>query len=256
MKTAFVFEGAASSPRSVEDKLVLQYARDHQLHVDYASIRQVRSGRVRFAPHQVPVGGIPFVRAVAQQAQLVGLEQSCYPASLRPFLHRTLTSESLRTVIARLETGRPAVFIKPAERTKRFTGFVMDDPQDYRVAGVSKALQVWVSSPVQWLSEWRAYVVNHQLRHLSFYAGSQRLEPDPRVLAEMVSRYADAGAPDGYAMDVGVLNWPGGEVTSLVEVNEGFSVGAYEDVPRDAYAEMLVAYWLGLATDRPVSPGS
>lgn len=240
---SYLIEGASFSRRSTEDELVLQYAQERDLPVEYASLRQVTGGRFRVKPGQVPVGGIPFVRAAARQLGIAGLEQSCYPAALQPYLRRALETDTLRAVVARLENGGAAAFIKPAERTKRFTGFVLDNAQDYRLAGVSKALPVWVSTPVKWVSEWRAYVVEHKVRHLSLYAGTREALPNHEAVNDMVQLYAASGGPAGYALDVGVLAGPEGLVTALVEVNEGFAVGAYEQTPADVYAEMLTAFW-------------
>lgn len=241
--TSFLIEGASFSRHSIESQLVLQYALKHDIPVTYASLRQVRTGRVNVRPRQVPVGGIPFVRAVAQQLCVLNLEQNCYPVELQPSLHRTLNKVPLRSVLAQLEAGGPSLFIKPAERTKRFTGFVLDNPADYRIAGVSRSLPVWTSNPVSWLSEWRAYVVQHKVQHLAFYAGSRLAAPSHKALEHMVETLATAGGPPGYALDLGVLASPDGPITALVEVNDGFSVGAYENTPTDVYAEMLSSFW-------------
>jgi hypothetical protein len=138
------------------------------------------------------------------------------------------------------------VFIKPAECTKRFTGFVLDNPHDYRIAGVSRSLPVWVSNPVRWLAEWRVYVVRNEVRHISLYAGARAAPVDHSAVERMVARYTAAGGPAGYALDVGVLEGPEGPVTALVEVNDGFAVGAYEHTPANAYAELLTEFWFGV----------
>jgi hypothetical protein len=241
---SFLLEGARGARLGREEQLVLAHATALGLDVAYASIGQLQSRRVRLAAGQVPVGGIQFVNAALQQQGLPVPAPDCYPSALRPYLLRRMERVLLHTVRSRLERGGPPRFIKPVDRLKRFTGFVLDDPSDYRLAGVSHALMVWDVEPVVWRSEWRAYVVDNQVAHLAFSAGAREARPDDAVLQAMAQAYAGCGAPAGYILDVGVLN---SGATSLVEVNDGFSVGAYAEVPAAAYAGLLARRWAELS---------
>jgi ATP-grasp domain, R2K clade family 2 len=53
-----------------------------------------------------------------------------------------------------------SVFAKPANRCKKFSGFVLHDEGDlYRVGNVSRREQIFCAEIVSWLSEYRIYVV-------------------------------------------------------------------------------------------------
>lgn len=250
---SYLLEGAPGVKLAPEQRLVLEHAQRNFLPVEYASAKQLLSKRVFLRTDQVPVGGISFVRAALQQLGPRVPEPDCYPLGLRQHLHRELSTATLGAIQARLAAGAASVFVKPAERLKRFTGFVTDDARDYRLATVSRSLRVWVASPVVWRSEWRVYVVNGRPEHIAFYSGDLAVVSSADVINAMVSGYAGAGAPAGYALDVGVLDTgtvvPNGGTTALVEVNDGFSLGAYGGVPSEVYANLLTERWLELRQD-------
>lgn len=250
---SYLLEGAPGIKLAPEQQLVLEHAQRNGIPVAYASAKQLLSKRVLLHTGQVPVGGISFVRAALQQFGLSVPTPDCYPAALRQHLHRELTLSTLGAVQARQAAGADAVFVKPAERLKRFTGFVMADPQDYRLATVSRSLRVWVASAVVWRAEWRVYVVDGRPELIAFYSGDHGVAPSTVVIDAMVSEYAGAGGPAGYALDVGVLDsgtiTPKGGATALVEVNDGFSLGAYGGVSAEVYANLLTVRWNELLQD-------
>lgn len=136
---------------------------------------------------------------------------------------------------------RGPVFVKPALRAKRFTGLVLREFDDYRVAGIPKSESVYHSQVVEWLSEWRCYVVGQDVLFQACYAGNDQQVPDPAVVTEAVSLMAQqSNAQRGYAIDFGVLACGR---TALVECNDGFSIGAYGDLPGESYLAMLQARW-------------
>lgn len=174
-------------------------------------------------------------------------EHNPYPECLQGILLRRVKKlPSLRLAKERILRGE-RLFIKPADGWKKFTGFVADDPHDIRFNGVSSSVAVWISEPVCFVSEWRAYVANNQLRDVRFvdYGGNRSAKPDMSVINDAVSRLAASqSAPSGYVMDFGVLAQCGS--TALVELNDGFSFGAYDGLSAETYWAISVARWAEL----------
>jgi hypothetical protein len=156
-----------------------------------------------------------------------------YPDELHGYLHRKLESGTLRD----LTLERCPVFVKPKYQ-KLFTGFVCDDPFDYRFKShrVGNNEPLWFSEKVNWVSEWRVYVVNGKIGHISHYNGNRKAKPRVKRVEEMISKLS----AQNYVMDVGILS---NGRTALIEVNDGISVGAYEGCHANVYGELLVNRW-------------
>lgn len=195
-------------------------------------------GRHKLASTDLVVGGLPLVRAALRQFGREVPEPLDYPAALHPWLHRELRRSTLAAVMAHVENTGNVAFVKPSSRTKRFTGFVLEDPYDYRVAGVSRREPVWVSSVVRFLSEYRYYVLDGQV--VTCGVAVPGPEPDSNEVRKAVAAYEAAGAPRAYALDFGVLL---SGATALVEANDAFSLGLYPGADPDAYLEALAARW-------------
>ena len=202
------------------------------------SDKQLERSRQKLFATDLVVGGLPLVRAALRQFGREVPEPLDYPVSLHPWLHRELRRSTLAAVSAHVENTGAVAFVKPSSRTKRFTGFVLEDPYDYRVAGVSRREPVWVSSVVQFLSEYRYYVLDGQV--LTRGVAVKGPEPELDQVHAAVAAYEAAGAPRGYALDFGVLATG---ATALVEANDAFSLGLYPEADPVAYLEVLAARW-------------
>lgn len=195
--------------------------------------------RKRFLPEtgDVVAGSVKFVRAALQSIRKPLPTQNPYPEALRSVLHRNVWP--MASLGRALDQELP-VFIRPAKRWKVFTGFVADSPHPAEVHGVSWREPVWCSQVVRFVSEWRCYVVRREVRFIGFakYGGDRSAEPDRVSIASAVEMFD--GQPSAYAIDFGVLST--GE-TALIEVNDGFSVGAYDGVPAEVYWDMVATRW-------------
>lgn len=217
----------------------------------WASLSQLQRARIRPTPQGLVVGQIAFVKAALRQLGSALPSPDSYPVVLAPFLQRKVWRQSLAEVRADLDQNSEARFIKPAETHKGFTGLVLREAADPRLVGQRARQQVWCSDVVVWRSEWRCYVLEQTIGHLACYAGDPQVRPDQDVIRDAVVRYGLAGAPQGYALDVGVL---GDGRTALVEVNDGFSLGAYPGTPPDLYTALLQARWRELVEKPPATP--
>lgn len=207
---------------------------------DLGALSQVQRGRIRAGAYDLVVGSIPFVKAALKQLGIPFPEVSSYPPALLPFLHRQVWCASATEVRSRLNRGSASVFVKPKSELKAFTGFVLESAEDYRFLRVPGRRELWCSDVVAWRSEWRAYVCQGALLHLGCYDGDSSVILDLTVVHAAIDAFESAGAPQGYALDFGVLD---DGATAVVEVNDGFSIGAYDAMPGEAYVQLLRARW-------------
>lgn len=225
-----------------EEQLAMAWARRHGYPVLLASVKQIQRKKVLLTKFTILVGSVAFVRAALQQLGRELPDYTPYPEALRLYFHRQIWKvDSLRQVKEMLDVGR-RLFVKPVDGWKRFAGFVPEFSDDYRFNDISQRIPMWVSEPVEFVSEWRAYVVEDQLMDLQLcdFGGDETIKPDRDVIIDAIGRLEKAGAPAAYVIDFGVLST--GE-TALVEMNDGFAFDAYGDVLPDVYMGITQVRW-------------
>ena len=172
-----------------------------------------------------------------------------YPESLKSFLCRRVWKSTLGEV-ERCFFGDPGppVFVKPAARRKNFTGRVVGSSGDFMHFGAaSRRQEVWCSELVSWKSEFRVYVIDDEIVGVDHYAGDPDVFPDLSVIQQALLAYRKAGeAPSAYGIDFGVL---GTGECALVEVNDGYALGAYH-VAAKPYTDLIVKRWQELLLTR------
>ena len=238
----------------IEPMIATQYA----MTADDVSIQSVRLeslGDCAAALRQgatLPIGSVEFIRKAMALAGIAEPENLSYPDALQGYLRRGVFQRRAGSVLGHW-------FVKPIT-TKAFTGFVVDtlgnpehlsgyDREQYNVflAMPPEAL-VWVSEPVTWLSEFRYYVLDGEVRGEGRYddAPDDMPMPDRATVAEMANAMAKVpGAPVAFSLDVGVLST--GE-TALIECNDAWALGYYKGTlaHRD-YIQMLWRRWAQLS---------
>lgn len=167
-----------------------------------------------------------------------------YPKCLEGFLGRVIWQGTLADIRNR---NHPGVFVKPTTQ-KLFTGFLWQGTHEHRlrIATYDDETPCWFSDPVEFVSEYRCYVLDGQILSVCRYRGDWSVAPSKVVVEGAVKAYALSGeAPRGYAMDFGVTDQG---KTLLVEVNDGFALGNYGLVDI-AYARLIEARWEELTQD-------
>ncbi|MES2039687.1 MAG: ATP-grasp domain-containing protein [Pseudomonadota bacterium] len=227
-----------------EQRLMADYAISLGVPVETASEKMMERGKVPLSPDVLVMGTVPFVHHALRLLGTRLPEHTPYPEALTPWLYRKVWQEkSLRRVLDRLKEGGPGLFVKPVSGWKRFTGFVPDFADDYRFNGVSKSMPVWVSEPVTFVSEWRVYVLHGKIQDIKLcdHGGDANVRPDLNEIEKALQTLLDAQiAPDGFAIDFGVTQH--GE-TALIEMNDGFSFGAYDGLSAKIYWDITWARW-------------
>lgn len=131
------------------------------------------------------------------------------------------------------------MFVKPAERDKAFSGYVVSSFRDLiRTARWPGEMKLWASEPFPFVSEWRFFVRRGRVIGVGHYKGDPLRYPDVSVVRAAIGDYA-AEAPAAFGIDFGIAEAGG---TYLVEVNEGFSLGCLGLGPL-AYSAFLEDRW-------------
>jgi hypothetical protein len=157
-----------------------------------------------------------------------------YPEELRPFLGRDLWTDTLGNV----RQGFQKVFVKPL-KAKLFTGIVWDGGLEARRRTVTceDSTKVWVSSTIEFKSEFRAFILDGRILDVRRYKGEWWHSPSRKVVEAAVKRYKSA--PRAYCLDFGVTK---DRFTCLVEANDGYAFGHY-GLHHVLLARMLAARW-------------
>lgn len=204
--------------------------------------KAIRSGDIRILPDDVAIGSIEFVHERLRASGAEPPPPNDYPDVVHEFLLRDIARTTLgdaRKQIA--ESGYRAMFVKPADKLKRFAGFVTTDPLDSRFNGAGSKTSVWIAPPVRFVSEWRIYSVKGEVLAIGAAPDNPAFAPeaDRDVIVEIAKRLF--AMPNGFAgicYDVGVLD---DGCTALIEVNEGYAFGSYKGCTPDALWAVNVA---------------
>lgn len=176
----------------------------------------------------------------------LGIEYSYndYPEFLKPYLHRKVWEDELgnirREIFAEGYLKNP-IFIKPKDKLKRFTGFVLETVEDLaNCKGAGNQTKVWCSEPVIFIDEFRCYFKKGTKPVIGCYRESFNESNRIKIQQFLNNLILGREFPDAFALDLGILST--GEVT-LVEMNDAFSLGLYKGCPPDFYAKCLIERW-------------
>lgn len=225
-----------------EEQRVVEALKQRKIPYSFFTEKRIRRRQLPLDRHTLVVGNIPCVLGALKQLNIPLPEPDDYPVCLQDCLHRRVWQATVSDLVIRLEKGDyPAVFAKPYSRRKQFTGAIFQSEADLApVLGVSKNEPLICSEVVHWRSEYRVYVVQSQIRGIYHYEGDPLVQVDRGVIEKAIHTLKDRGkAYAGYAIDFGVLNT--GQ-TALIEMNDGFAIGAYGISAQD-YTDMILARW-------------
>ena len=173
--------------------------------------------------NHIPVGSVEFCLKTLGKSVI----PDYYPVFLIKHQYRTVWETDVWPL------GKK-VFIKPADKYKRFTGFVTNGGYKGK-----KKPPYWCSDVVQFTNEWRYYVANGKILTGEWYYGDEINTPDaPTLDIEIPSNYCGA-------LDFGTLKT--GEI-ALVEANHPFACGWYGKDYK-LYAQWIIEGWKYMLTN-------
>ena len=158
-----------------------------------------------------------------------------YPEELKPFLDRRIGDCRFGDLDSKFKMP---YFIKPMRGVKKFTGCLIEKYGQLAFLidfdDVIDDDEVYVSEPIEFISEYRCFVHEGELKGIQFYLGDFKVFPDVEVIEQMIKLYTSANC--AYTLDVGVTDYG---ITALVEVNDMWAIGSY-GMDASTYALMCV----------------
>lgn len=242
-------ESRGNGPLGEEETRVVAEPQRRGIALQFFTRKQIDRRSLPLNERCFVMGAMPAMLGAMKQLGIEVPPPNDYPQALRGLLRREVWQSTLGEVERRIwDDLQPPVFVKPAERIKTFTGRVFESNADlYFLGSASRRQKVWCSQVVTWRSEFRAYVIGAQVVALDPYDGDAQLAPCGRTIAEAVRAFRDSGqAPAAYAIDFGVL---ADGRTALIEVNDGYALGAYR-IAAEPYTDVLLTRWAELLTRR------
>ena len=140
------------------------------------------------------------------------------------------------------------MFVKPVEDVKRFRGTILDKSEDLiKLGGGLEDIEVWCSEKVNFLAEWRIWILDGKIIGINPYRGRWDLYPDPKVLQQAVNAYHFA--PRAYALDFGITDK---RETLLVEVSDAYALSSF-GLDSVLYTKILITRWQELTSTIKIS---
>lgn len=173
----------------------------------------------------IVVGHIAAVRCALERAGCPSPSVPGLPPALEPWFGREVWTSTLGEIRRRLQTEPEAfpLHVKPALDDRLFSGVLVRAFRDLvPLAAVDPSAAVLVQAPLEFVSEWRAYVSEGQILRVCNYLGDPLRFPDRAVLEAGLAAFDPA--PVAYGADWGVTS--SGQ-TLLVEINDAYALGNY-----------------------------
>lgn len=236
-----------------EESLLQRACEERGIPVHWYTAKRIERRQLPLDRNVFLAGDVKAVQGALKQLKITVPAVDDYPTCLECYRHRKIWKSTLDAAERAVIQGGQVLFIKPAGRSKCFTGRVFMDVGDfYHTYGVSRREPVWCSEPVGWRGEFRVYVRDVEVLAVAHYAGDPAFKPDMETVRQAVAEYrASETAPAAFGIDFGVFAT--GE-TALIEVNDGYALGAYEGVDYQEYAEVILTRWAELVSTSSEPP--
>lgn len=182
-------------------------------------------------------GYIPVVRKVFDRLGVAQPNLPDIPEELLPFCKREVGFSTLGAVHKQDYAVKP-IFIKPRYVQKLFPGHVVSSFRDLiKTSAYDMSTEILVSEPVNFVTEYRGFVLRGDLVGLKHYKGDFGTVPDVRVIQNAIRSYKSS--PSGYSIDFGVTDR--GD-SLLIEINDAFALGNY-GLSSLTYTDIIEARW-------------
>jgi hypothetical protein len=160
------------------------------------------------------------------------------PLSIYKYAGRVIEQSTIG-ICKRIVNLNWPVFIKPVKIKQFVPGIIKNKKSfDIYLGHLDDDVKVLVSEVVDFVSEYRGYVIDGKLVGIKHYIGDFRVFPDMKVIDAAIKDYINA--PAGYSIDFGVTS---DGRTLLVECNDGWSLGNY-GLNDSTYVSLLCKRWI------------
>ena len=199
----------------------------------------LREGRVALSPDVMIVGGTGTVRYALEKMGVLMPAIDDLPEPLAFLRGRKIWVSTLGQVQSQSEQLSTPIFIKPLRDRKAFTGRLVGAFRDIlATVHLPDDMPVLVSEAVNFIAEWRFFILKSEVIGAGCYKGDSRIFPDSSALDAAIAAWGSA-APSAYAIDLGVTD---DRRTLLVEINDGYALGCLGLKPMQ-YSSFLETRW-------------
>ena len=188
------------------------------------------------------VGNIPGINQVLTSQGKPIPDIGDYPESLKGYLKRNIVEMTASELLYTVGVDEQVLFAKPKE-LKLFTGQVFTPTSGMALLrSLEPHTPLYVSQVVDWLAEFRVYVLDGSIVACCRYDDSEdELEPCMDTIHEAIATLEASGEfPIAYGLDFGVLK---DGATALIEANDAYALGKYKGISEKDYFRFLKARW-------------
>lgn len=194
--------------------------------------------------YNIVVAYSDFTFAYFERLGIPFIPSSNIPSELEPFTERKIERVSMGLFKHCIDRVHFPLFIKPNGKMKEFVAGVVSSKNNALAFfhDVKDETPVLISDVVNFVSEYRGYVIEGELVGIKHYIGDFRVFPDMKVIDTAIAEYRSQ--PAGYSIDFGVTD---DGRTLLIECNDGWCLGNYGLEDR-LYSKLLGIRWRELMT--------
>ncbi|MCO7226180.1 ATP-grasp domain-containing protein [Pleionea sp. CnH1-48] len=148
-----------------EEQLVVSELGVRGISFDVFTEKRINRRNLPLDINTLVVGDMNCIYGALKQLNIEIPEANTYPKSLRKYLYRDVFESTIGDLEYHLRNGTGPLFAKPANKQKVFTGRVFETEQDlYYIQGISRRQKVYCTKPVNFISEFRVYIVDSEIR--------------------------------------------------------------------------------------------
>ncbi len=200
--------------------------------------KEILNGTLPLTKETIVHGGVQAVIGALKQLNIAPPKNIDLPYQLRRFCNRKVWTSTMGN-IRQMGEWNPPIHVKPLNGHKLFTGKVINSTRDLLfLTKVDGQTEVLVQEVIPITSEWRCYVLNKKVIGCAPYCGDPLWFPDPKIIQEIINSWDEQ--INAYSIDVA------GPSTTLIEINDAFSLGFYGGMSQFAYADLVEARWRSL----------
>lgn len=227
-------------PEHKDVKFVLE---SRKIPVTLFTTKKLERRQLKLHKNTIVIGEIPIVQLALRYLGVEKSNATCYPESLRFMLKRKIWESTIKDVTSKvqMEYFPMGVFVKPKFAAKKFTGVVLFSSNDfYKLEGAPIHTELFCSEVVNWLTEYRIYVIHSKIVGIKNYSGNPEVSLNLKEVEEAIHLFEQSTEKSSaYGIDFGVLE--NGE-TALIEWNDGYSLGCY-GLDKEVYTDLLLERW-------------
>ena len=224
----------------IDEQKIIQYLEEEKIEYKFFSKKQIIRNKIDLKYGDYIFGSIPSVFKSFDILKIDKPIPTNYPIELNEFYHRKIWSETLNDSLKNYRNNKN-YFIKPKNDYKSFTGFLLRDnikqtfkfPKKY-----GGEYEIDCSEEVNFISEFRCYIVNGKLEHIANYFGDE-IDIEKYNYKEIIQSLLTNKMYHNTTLDIGITNE---NILSIIEHNASFSIDSY-DCPYDIYSKLLINGW-------------